>query len=180
MVGVWYFSVFLLLPLDRSSIHHFAQKILFRKIPKCDKWYQPFGSLCLPPLTPLPSLSHFLASFTYRQLLLMLMVTQKKVAVDKSDLQNQAELLLLLLLLMMSKDDDAEYGRRILGKQEGVLQVERYLMRSTFFCRNLGLPCSRPPPPPSPPPPLPPPPPPPPYSCQPPTNRHSLLKSCNN
>ena len=70
----------------------------------------------LPPLTPLPSLSHFLASFTYRQLLLMLMVTQKKVAVDKSDLQNQAELLLLLLLLMMSKDDDAEYGRKILGK----------------------------------------------------------------
>ena len=41
------------------------------------------------PLPALPtSLSHFLASFTHRLLMLMLMVTQKKVAIDKNNLPN--------------------------------------------------------------------------------------------
>lgn len=41
---------------------------------------------------PPPSLSHFLASFTHEVLLLML-VTQKKVAIDENNLSNLASCL---------------------------------------------------------------------------------------
>ena len=46
--------------------------------------------------------------------MLMLMVTQKKVAVNRNNLSNLDIGKLLLMLLMMSKDDDYEFSSDIL------------------------------------------------------------------
>ena len=100
------------------------------------------------PLPALPtSLSHFLASFTHRLLMLMLMVTQKKVAIDKNNLPN-------LDIAPAAVDDEYEFSSdilklylstRIFGKakekeRKEVLQVAR--CGGIFCVAGVRLTCS--------------------------------------